>query len=407
MPLPDYLKIQGRRRALPPRRPSASLLTPPWTLSQLEDVKVSRPVSGDGLFYNKATNLWYNRPLPVDGFLANGMGIALVESQGLVWTDLGQIGVSVKIWSIAYLGNGIVLVGVGGPAGGRIYRSINYGATWTDLGQLGTETAIRSLAYLGNGIVVAGTGAGGKIFRSADYGATWADLGGLGTASSVEELAYLGNGIVVAGTSGGYPVPSFDRLFRSTDYGSTWTILGYSLSQLEEIVYLGQGIVLAASGAQGELHRSVDYGATWALEYMLEAEKADTRVMSLCYLGSGIVIAGTNLPDPFGYGYFFRSNGYGVAASWERIYTTAGMSFLSLVHLGGGVVLAGADYYIYPAWQPARLLRSTDFGSTWTNLGQLGAEDHILSLAYLGNGIVLAGTGDGGKIFRSALVSGV
>ncbi len=42
--------------------------------------------------------------------------------------------------------------------------------TWTDLGQQGAETYIYSLAYLGNGIVLAGTDPNGKIFRSTMYG---------------------------------------------------------------------------------------------------------------------------------------------------------------------------------------------------------------------------------------------
>ena len=66
---------------------------------------------------------------------------------------------------------------------------------------------------------------------------------------------------------------------------------------------------------------------------------------------------------------------------------------LSLVYLSGGVVLAGTD-------PGGRMLRSTDCGATWIDVGQLGTAESILSLTYL-DGVVLAGTSPGGKIYRS------
>ena len=117
---------------------------------------------------------------------------------GYNWSDLGQQFSQDRIYSLAYLGNGICLAGT--YPDGKILRSTDYGATWSDLGQQFSQTQIRSLAYLGNGICLAGTYPDGKILRSIDYGATWSDLGQQFSQTYILSLAYLGNGICLAGT---------------------------------------------------------------------------------------------------------------------------------------------------------------------------------------------------------------
>jgi hypothetical protein len=68
----------------------------------------------------------------------------------------------------------------------------------------------------------------------------------------------------------------------------------------------------------------------------------------------------------------------------------------SLVSLGDGVVLAGTG-------AGGKILRSTNYGASgsWTDLGQQFSQQYIYSLASLGGGVVLAGTGNNGKILRS------
>ena len=48
-----------------------------------------------------------------------------------------------------------------------------------------------------------------------------------------------------------------------------------------------------------------------------------------------------------------------------------------------------------------KILRSIDYGATWSDLGQQFSQTSIYSLAYLVNGICLAGTSPDGKILRS------
>ena len=283
MPIPDYLEAKRSRQFPVRRRPSASITDPPWNLSQLEDVEINRPEIGDGLFHDKSSGLWRNRPMLASVYSSGGFGIGLHESYGLSWTDLGQLGGQIQVRSFAYLGNGIVLAGTGTATSGKIFRSTDYGATWSDLGQLGSEASVYSLAYLGNGIALAGTYSGGKIFRSTDYGATWSDLGSIdGAFDVVYTLAYLGNGIVLAGTGA-------CKVFRSTDYGVSWSLIERLESDGNElyVVCSGYGITLAGT-TSGKIFRSTDYGATWS-----DLVTIGTTVYSFSYLCYGIVLAGT------------------------------------------------------------------------------------------------------------------
>ena len=72
----------------------------------------------------------------------------------------------------------------------------DYGLKWEDLGVIASDK-IYGMAYLGNGIVVIGDNSK-HVYRSTDYGATWSDLGPI-ASGGIYEIMYLGNGIVVLG----------------------------------------------------------------------------------------------------------------------------------------------------------------------------------------------------------------
>ena len=101
-----------------------------------------------------------------------------------------------------------------------------------------------------------------------------------------------------------------------------------------------------------------------------------------------IALAGTG-----GGGKILRSTDYGV--TWSDLGQQFSQSdIFCMCYLDNDIALAGT--YI-----GGKILRSTDRGATWSDMGQLGTETYVKSLCYLGNGIVLAGTQTGGKIFRS------
>lgn len=284
---------------------------------------------------------------------------------GLKWADLGVVTTD-GVYTIAYLGNGIAVIG---DEGGHVWRSTDFGLTWADLGAIASSD-IFTIANLGNGIVVLGVG-DFHIFRSTDYGLTWADLGAITTAA-IYAMAYLGNGVVVLG-DGDYHV------WRSTDYGANWADLGVITGHnINRIIYLGSGI--AVIGAEdGHVWRSTDYGANWA-----DLGQIATRaIYSGAYLGNGIAVLGDE--DD----HVWRSIDDG--ANWTDLGVIASNSIWAIEYLGNGVVVLGdQSFHIY---------RSTDYGANWTDLGVIAAAS-FYAIAYLGNGVVVAG-GDDDHVYRS------
>lgn len=81
--------------------------------------------------------------------------------------------------------------------------------------------------------------------------------------------------------------------------------------------------------------------------------------------------------------------------SWSLIgQMGSASSVYSLVSLGSGIVLAGTG-------SVGLIYKSTDYGDSWSLIGRLGTEREIHSLSYLGSGVVLAGTYANGYIYKS------
>jgi len=192
------------------------------------------------------------------------------------WTDLGAVAGANTVFTLSYLGNGIVIAGA---SNGHIYRndvpykldevrgvvstdlksqlcgvlapySINYkdvggniglvNSGWADLGAISTGFVLTT-SYFGNGIAIAGDLAG-HICRSIDYGKSWLDLGDIAGVNSVRTSSYIGNGIAIFGDTAGH-------IWRSTDFGVTWTDLGAIVGAVtvRSSQYLGNGIVIVGT----------------------------------------------------------------------------------------------------------------------------------------------------------------
>lgn len=286
---------------------------------------------------------------------------------GLNWADLGVV-VGARVYSSAYLGNGIAILG---DINDHIFRSADYGATWTDLGGI-CGTMMECLISLGNGIALIGDD-NGHVYRSTDYGATWVDLGVITGFASIEAFAYLGNGIVILGDG-------LMHVYRSADYGATWADLGAVTDTcIYSMAYLGNGTVVLGT-AWGHVWRSTDYGLTWA--DLGAVGVAGNDIYEFAYLGNGIVILGNII------GHVWRSIDYGL--TWADLGAIGDCIYAS-AYLGNGIAIIGDwNHHVY---------RSTDYGLTWVDLGAI-ALDQIRSMAYLGNGIVIMGE-DNNHIYRS------
>ena len=262
-----------------------------------------------------------------------------------------------NVHSLANIGGGTLLAGTDGLETGdyveRVYKSIDCGATWRHVSLpdplSGYSSGIKRLLYLEDGICLAGSW-GQRLYRSVNSGTAWIDVYPDPNLGKILDLAYLEDGICI-----GTFWAADGRIGRSTDYGLTWNHVSPFVEGDWCITYLEDGICLAgASGYYGShpttwyarLQRSTDYGLTWARSTNYDVEYDE------------------NTPPE------------------EREQRIA----LSMTYLENGICLVGT-------YRSGKILRSTDYGLTWTDLGPQGEEPHIYSLLYYGEGICFAGTG--------------
>lgn len=208
----------------------------------------------------------------------------------------------------------------------------------------------------------------------------------------IDDMIYLGNGIVLAGTE------AHAHIFRSTDYGRSWSDLGQQFSEVQCNAFAtdGNGIVLVGTQNDGYVLRSTDYGLTFTNQgSIVPGQGYFIGSGSLAYIGNGVFLG-----SPGGSaGHIIRSVNYGASwtdlgANWTQKLVTA------FSYLGNNTIIAGtANAGVSDAY----ILRSTDAGITWTNLGvQVAGEQAIYTSANLGNGITIAGTWPNHHVLRSS-----
>lgn len=261
------------------------------------------------------------------------------------------------------LGSGIILVGAGSGSGdGDIYRSTDYGETWTKVRNLSVEV-VYAMADLGSGIIIAGTGnasGNGNIERSTDYGVTWATITYAALYAGTPAVANLGSGVALLGSGGA--AAGLGEIWRSTDSGVNWTKVydPGTLNQVKCFLNLGGSIVLAGTGdgdTISDIYRSTDNGVNWT---KIEINATNTNaVISMCDLGSGVVLAGIS-SSVSGGGTLYRSSDYGVNWSAGSIDSSVDGIYAIFKAASGDIfACTGYDTGDGAVWY------STDSGVTW------------------------------------------
>jgi hypothetical protein len=318
-----------------------------------------------------------------------GGGKGLAEAIGRRWTSAGTPVAGSYVRQFAYCGNGIV---VGGSNSGHMARSTDYGFTWKDYGvPIVGCTNVYSIIYLGNGILLATAidATGDCIIRSDDYGCTWA----IGTrcengwsSTVIGTFIYCGNGIVVIIDKLGY-------WFRTSDYGVTWTTTSDQVTPSSLPYggcYCGNGIIVYVG--TGYVWRSTDYGLTWVENTVVLPSVLSMGWYAAVYLGNGRIAV-----FAMG-GYPTVSTDYGL--TWKMAATTGvtGMNCYGACDCGGGN-LVGCQRSTTGATDTVHL--SHDWGESWYNpdIG-VGTETILYNPCHLENGIVIV-CASSGVVYRS------
>ncbi len=214
-----------------------------------------------------------------------------------------------------------------------------------------------------------------KIYKSIDKGVNWTPLTstGLGspspTPSSVRRMEILSDGSILAfGNSGG-----LGRVYKSTDGGATFTqkfVSALNTNYTRLPVESAGGVVATVGTNVGEgLLVSLNKGDTWATKSFSSIVGPTGFVGSLAFDGTTLLATVIlDSTDPNWVTYLVKSTNNG--DTWSVVPTPGPTTNLS--YGKRFVVLPGGEYLLTLQNPFFECYRSTDKGTTWTNVGNFG-----------------------------------
>lgn len=300
-------------------------------------------------------------------------------------------------------------------------------AQWTGINSIAIDPSNPNMLYLATGLYTASWGASGAMLVSSDQGAHFTAhplsfrIGGNEDGRNVGERLQVDpnkGSILFYGTSNENNQASTNGLWTSTDSGSTWSkVSGFTALSNDGT---GAGVAFLAfykpSGTTGSatkilfagvstgtasstLYKSADGGATWA------------PVAG----GPAGLMPQRGLIGPDGSLYITYGNAIGPNGM------TAGQVWKYSIGLGTWQNITPTDPYNYPSgfsglavdparpstlvvmtmdhwWPDDTMYRSTDGGSTWTNVGSSALRDSSLSPWIVPQGATQAPLGNWGEV---------
>ena len=238
-------------------------------------------------------------------------------------------------------------------ANGTVYKTTDAGATWnasaSSVSQFNYSIAF---ADANNGLIAGGAG---NISKTTDGGTSWITVTSPQTNWSFFDIEIVSlNEVYIAGD------PQF--LWKTTDFGSTWTSLAItpvtgpsSTFIWYSIDKLGQQIILA--GDYGVVARSTDYGATWSAQHQ---SLSTQLIFDLDRVpGTGKLLA-VGRQSATGTRQLYASTDQGMNWTSHDLGVNFHASSISIVNSQIGY-LSGTN---------SRVMKTTDGGTTWTELPQ-------------------------------------
>ncbi len=285
-----------------------------------------------------------------------------------------------------------------------VYRSTDYGASWTEV--------ISGLPWIGGLVVLsiavqgtkvfAGTSAG--LFVSTNNGSSWSPTTGPG---GIFSFAVSGTNLF-AGTGGG--------VFLSTDNGTSWTQRNTGLTHISVGALCVSGANLFAA-TNGGVFLSSNNGTSWSVVNTGLNYSSEVKSVVVPYDLSTNIFAGTGAD-----GVFLSTHGGSswtpindgltnpsistlavsgtnlFAGAWNGIYLSSNNGLAWTVEYGAPISLVTCAFaflgtYVFAA--TSGVIRSTDYGMSWTAASTGLTNTDVRALAVSGTNL-FAGTAGGG-----------
>ncbi len=330
-----------------------------------------------------------------DIFAGTDNGIYMSSNRGTSWSGVGAGGVVFYVESIAATDTTVFAGSSTGISILTRHPDDSWSAVYKNLAY------ITALEIVGNSIYAGTFGDG--LLVSTDNGNTWASKDSGLTRSYVYSLGRSGS-CLFAGTDSG--------AFVSRDGGTSWTPVASGLPKVSISCFDTNATSLFAATSRG-VYQSTDGGFQWSAA---NQGLANTQVSSLAVDGDHL-IAGV-----LGHIFVSTDNGSSWTASetpFERssiapltsdgglLYGADGFTFYTSSDSGSSWVrtvdgttipyqfhvLTARGRYVLAGLENNVSLRSTDYGTTWTDMKSAGGSLSAGSFAWLGSDVFCGGNG--------------
>jgi hypothetical protein len=312
-------------------------------------------------------------------------GVFESTNNGFTWMQKNN-GLPFKtVFSLLALPNGSGGTLYAGTNGAGVYRSTDDGDTWTPVNSGMTNTAVKTLLASGSKIYAATFTQG--IFSSSNGGTNWTMMG-LGSGTSIRGMALkpaagTGNDTLFVCTGNG-------GMFRSINSGGAWVAINNGLPE-NYINAVGvapspSGVLVLAGTQSNGMYMSSDAGDTWTAAN--SGLPPATINMIHCSTGAG----GTSLFVAAGDGSINLSTDGG--GTWSRINN--GIARIAPAYtVWTNPATSGPSAEVYASLHGPGIFRSTNRGSSWTQVNTHLRSTIAISQLWVGDRLFVGSYGAG------------
>lgn len=284
-------------------------------------------------------------------------GIYVSSNNGISWIQSNSGLRFLNINALVKSGNKIFA-----GTGSGLYYSTNYGLKWDSIYNGLTNKTIKGLEVSGNDIYAIQ----GGVYRSIDNGNYWTKIS--------DSLPYLD---FIDVTENKIYVGHYKKgVFTTTNYGLLWDTINNGLPETYKTCLASSGDNLYIGTYQGIL-KSTNNGLIWS---EIDNNLTISQINDLDTLGNYI------FATVYGVGVFLSSNN---GLTWKKSTNILGVSCLTISEKNIFVGTGGSGVY-----------RSTDMGTSWTQVNNGLNTIYVLSIASYGD-TIFAGTESYGGIYVS------